>query len=257
MISLFVPVITPPAPLLTANKRLCVCHGIRVTLRCLPLPVSFSHPTPLLTTTTFSCVLLLSPPSSPWCFARCVRTAGWRWMMPFATSSWTSPVFHPGWLGRATSSRQSSTRLSPPKRSITRAKVLCKHKQDTDIKSLSYCFNVNIVFLYFPRRFAHHCLGNEWKVCHKMTEINERESPQFSCYSYSWVFVQNFFPTKIAWDYLDTSTLFCFTTIKAISEIVMKIPNCYDAGFCKVFSCISVNVQVDFPILLFRSCSSV
>lgn len=44
MISLFVPVITPPAPLLTANKRLCVCRGIRVTLRCLPLPL----PLPLL-----------------------------------------------------------------------------------------------------------------------------------------------------------------------------------------------------------------
>lgn len=62
MISLFVPVITPPAPLLTANKRLCVCRGIRVTLRSPSPSVSFSHPTPLLTTTTFSCVLLLSPP---------------------------------------------------------------------------------------------------------------------------------------------------------------------------------------------------
>lgn len=94
--------------------------------------------------------LLLCPPfatsSSPWCFAHCVRTAGWRWMMPFATSSWTSPVFHPGWLGRATSSRQSSTKSSPPKRSITRAKVLWKRKQDRDIKFLFHCFDSNIAF---------------------------------------------------------------------------------------------------------------
>lgn len=148
--------------------------GVSLSLSlCLFLP---SHPS------SHDHDLLLCPPpfatsSSPWCFARCVRTAGWRWMMPFATSSWTSPVFHPGWLGRATSSRQSSTKLSPPKRSITRAKVPCKHKQDTDIKLLSYCFNINIVFLYFPRRFATHCLGNEWKVCHKMAGINEREGP--------------------------------------------------------------------------------
>lgn len=57
MISLFVPVITCPAPLLTANKRLCVCHGIRSAVS--PLFVSFSHPSPLLTTT----YLLLCPPS--------------------------------------------------------------------------------------------------------------------------------------------------------------------------------------------------
>lgn len=44
MISLFVPVITHPASLLTANKRFCVCHGIRITLRCLPsfFPLSLS-----------------------------------------------------------------------------------------------------------------------------------------------------------------------------------------------------------------------
>lgn len=60
MVSLFVPVITPPAPLLTANKRLCVCHGIRVTLRCLPLSLSlslipplFSQPRPSLVSSSF------------------------------------------------------------------------------------------------------------------------------------------------------------------------------------------------------------
>lgn len=44
MISLFVPVITHPVSLLSANKRLCLCHGIRITLRCLPsfLPLSLS-----------------------------------------------------------------------------------------------------------------------------------------------------------------------------------------------------------------------
>lgn len=46
MISLFVPVIACPAPLLTANKRLCVCHGIRITLRCLPSLCLFLPPLP-------------------------------------------------------------------------------------------------------------------------------------------------------------------------------------------------------------------
>lgn len=107
--------------------------------------------------------------SSLWCFARCVHTAGWRWMMPFATSSWTSPVFHPGWLGRMTSFRQLSTKLSPPKRSITRAKVLYQHKQDTDIKVvfirvivsiLSVCLDSNILFkmLYFKCYLV-------WHIC--------------------------------------------------------------------------------------------
>lgn len=59
MISLFVPVVAHPASLLTANKRLCVCHGIRITLWCLPssLPLSL-----------FSLSLSLIPPllSQPW-----------------------------------------------------------------------------------------------------------------------------------------------------------------------------------------------
>lgn len=95
--------------------------------------------------------------SSLWCFARCVHTAGWRWMMPFATSSWTSPVFHPGWLGRMTSSKQLSTKLSPPKRSITRAKVLYYQKAGYRHIFFYPCYGFktdsNILFkiLYFIR----------------------------------------------------------------------------------------------------------
>ncbi len=73
MISLCVSVITHPGSLLTANKRLCVCHGIRITLRCVSLflspslsfiPLPSSQPSlcgssaPLLLL-----LLLLSPPS--------------------------------------------------------------------------------------------------------------------------------------------------------------------------------------------------
>lgn len=61
MISLCVSFITHPASLLTANKRLCVCHGIRITLRCVCVSLSLSHPTPLLTTIT----LWLSCPAPP------------------------------------------------------------------------------------------------------------------------------------------------------------------------------------------------
>lgn len=47
MVSLCVSVITHLASLLTANKRLCVCHGIRVTLRCLSLSPPSSPPSSL------------------------------------------------------------------------------------------------------------------------------------------------------------------------------------------------------------------
>lgn len=164
-----------------------------------------SHPSP------HTHDLLLCPPpfatsSSPWCVARCVRTAGWRWMMPFATSSWTSPVFHPGWLGRATSSRQSSTKLSPPKRSITRAKVLCKLKRDTDIKFSSYRCNINRVFCFFQGVLLNIVLVMNEKFVIKWQELMKEKA--LSSLVIATVFVQNFFPTKIKWDYLDTSTLF-------------------------------------------------
>lgn len=65
MISLFVPVIAHPASLLTANKRLYVCHGIRITLWCLPsflplLSLSLSLIPPLLSQPLLS----LAPHSS-------------------------------------------------------------------------------------------------------------------------------------------------------------------------------------------------
>lgn len=91
MISLCVPLITHPASLLTANKRLCVCHGIRITLRCVSLSLSLppfscpcTPPTPILTTAMFvalspcfsaTSTSLFFPATSPplSVFARCVR----------------------------------------------------------------------------------------------------------------------------------------------------------------------------------------
>lgn len=67
MISLFVPVLAHPASLLTANKRLCVCHGIRITLWCLPpfLPLSlFSLSLPLIPPLLSQPLLSLVPHSS-------------------------------------------------------------------------------------------------------------------------------------------------------------------------------------------------
>lgn len=65
MISLCVPFITHPASLLTANKRLCVCHGIRVTLRCVSFSLSLPHPTSLLTTITLWLFCPAPPPPPP------------------------------------------------------------------------------------------------------------------------------------------------------------------------------------------------
>lgn len=87
MISLFVPVITHPASLLTANKRLSVCHGICITLRCLPSSPTLSlSPHPSSHNHYWYFDLCPTPPPSPppsspsttssslWCFTRCVRT---------------------------------------------------------------------------------------------------------------------------------------------------------------------------------------
>lgn len=90
VISLCVSFITHPASLLTANKWLCVCHGIRIILRYVSLSLfcpSFFHPTPLLTTITLwllrprssSCLSAISP--SLWCLpVVCILQAsvGWR-----------------------------------------------------------------------------------------------------------------------------------------------------------------------------------
>lgn len=88
MISLCVSFTTHPASLLTANKWLCVCHGIRITLRCVSLfSLSFLHPTPLLTTITLWLFLPRSSSSfsaispSLWCLpVVCILQAsvGWR-----------------------------------------------------------------------------------------------------------------------------------------------------------------------------------
>lgn len=136
----------------TANKWLYCCRTIHITPRCVSFFPSrssrFSSPSicsPLLNPFLLylsSVVLLL-----PVVFACCVCTAGWRWMMPFATSSWTSPVFHPGWQGRTTSCRRSSTKLSLPKKSITKAKVqwkvhphTCTHAPPPTAKCTFYWF---------------------------------------------------------------------------------------------------------------------
>lgn len=61
---LCVSFITHPASLLTANKWLCVCHGIRITLRCVS-PSSLFHPSLLLLLTTITCGSLCPAPPPP------------------------------------------------------------------------------------------------------------------------------------------------------------------------------------------------
>lgn len=72
--------ITLPGSMLTANKRLCVHHRIRIILRCVSVSPSLFHPTPNLTTITLW-LPFSSISSSLWCLpVVCILQAsvGWR-----------------------------------------------------------------------------------------------------------------------------------------------------------------------------------